>query len=67
MIQKTKKYPHSVRQVKGFSENHKDHTITIKTKGDNTSAVFFAKLNKKELALICDYIEENFSIHIEDY
>lgn len=67
MIQLTKKYPHSPNMVKTFSENHKKHTITLRTQGQGTSATFMAKLNKKELAELCDFIEINFQIHVEDY
>ena len=66
MIQITKKAPHSPRQVLGFSENHKKHTLEIRTQGNGTSAAFFAKLNKAELAKLCDYIEKEFQIHKED-
>jgi len=66
MIQITKKAPHSVGDVLAYSENHKKHTISIRTQGNGKSAEFFAKLNKKELKEICLYIESNFSIHKED-
>lgn len=66
MIQVTKKAPHSPRDVLAYSENHKKHTISIRTQGKGKSAEFFAKLNKKELQDICLYIEANFSIHKED-
>lgn len=66
MIQITKKSPHSPRDVLAFSDNHKKHTISIRTQGKGKAAEFFAKLNKKELKEICLYIEANFSIHKED-
>lgn len=66
MIQVTKKAPHSPIDVLAYSENHKKHTIAIRTQGNGKHAEFFAKLNKKELEQICLYIESNFSIHKED-
>lgn len=67
MIQLTKKYPHSPTQVLAFSENHKKHTITIRTQGGGSSAVFMGKMNKAELKKLCNFIESEFPIHKEDF
>lgn len=66
MIQNTKKSPHSPRQVLSFSENHKKHTLEIRTQGNGTSSAFNAKLNRRELIQLCEYIEKEFPIHKED-
>ncbi len=66
MIQLTKKYPHSPRDVLAFSENHKKHTLQLRTQGQGKSAVFFAKLNKAELNKIVAFMESEFPIHKED-
>ncbi len=66
MIQSSK-YPHTPLMVKTFSENHKKHTLTIRTQGQGKSATFMARLNKSELSDVCEYIEANFPIHKEDY
>ena len=65
MIQ-SKKTPHSLRDVLAFSENYKKHFLVIKTAGNGKFSQFTAKLNKKELAEICIYLEQNFQIHKED-
>ena len=67
MVQLTKKYPHSPSQVLSFSENHKKHTLLLRTQSNNKSAVFMAKLNKSELKQLCNYLESEFPIHREDY
>lgn len=61
------KYPHSPSMVATFSENHKNHTITLCTKGQGKASVFMARLTKPELKELCTYIEANFPIHKEDY
>ena len=65
MIQ-SKKTPHSLRDVLAYSENHKKHSLIIKTSGNGKFTQFTAKLNKKELSKICIYLEQNFPIHKED-
>ncbi len=67
MIQKTKKFPHSPMDVLAYSENKRRHTLRLRTQGQGRSAEFYAKLNKKELEQIVMYIEQNFSIHKEDF
>ena len=67
MIQLTKKYPHSPEDVLVFSENHKKHTLQLRTQGNGKSAVFMAKLNKDELRKVCSFISKEFQIHVDDY
>ena len=67
MIQKTKKYPHSPSQVKEFSKNHKNHSVTIKTSGGGKSSIFLGKMNSSEIIKLCEFIESNFVIHKEDF
>lgn len=66
MIQITGKSPHSPSDVSAYSENHKKHTLSIRTQGQGKAAEFSAKLNKAELKQLCSYIENNFPIHKED-
>lgn len=65
MIQ-SKNYPHSPRQVLSFSENHKKHTLTLRTQGQGKKAQFEAKLNRAELKKVVEFIENEFPIHKED-
>lgn len=68
MIQLTKKYPHSPRNVGECSKDAKKNTILLRSLTKyKTSVAFMARLNNAEMLKLCNFIENEFQIHIEDY